>query len=266
MSEVVAIGTLVWGTVSLRPYVVVLLAAFLVLAVRDVGGRKAAAFLVWGWAVAFAAEYASTRVGLPFGLYHYTGATVGRELYLSNIPLFDSLSFPVLAYASWCLARWASGRAGGAAAVGLSGIVMMLLDVVIDPLAVRGERWFLGYIFFYPDGGAYFGVPLSNFFGWTIVGWVIVAGYVRVAAGSTPLRGSVRLGAGLYYGVFLFGWILTVWIGQPLLAATGFLIHGALFLVLWGGFAGRAVALADAGGHWRGSSGPREPEGATSTS
>ena len=266
MSEVAAAGALVWGTVSLRSYVVVFLAAFLVLAARDLGVRRAAACLVWGWAVAFAAEYASTRVGLPFGLYHYTGATVGRELYLSNVPLFDPLSFPFLAYASWCLVRWASGRTEGVAAAGLSGILMMLLDVVIDPLAVRGERWFLGQIFFYPEGGVYFGVPLSNFFGWAIVGWVIVAGYVRVAAGSPPPRGSVRLGAGLYYGVFLFSWILTVLIGEPLLAAAGFLIHGALFLVFWKGFARRAMALVDAGSDWRSPSGPREPEGATSTS
>ncbi len=48
--------------------------------------------------------------------------------------------------------------------------MMMLLDVVIDPLAVRGDRWFLGRVFDYPSGGVYFGVPLSNFAGWLLVG------------------------------------------------------------------------------------------------
>ncbi len=71
---------------------------------------------------------------------------------------------------------------------------MTLLDVVIDPLAVRGERWFLGHLFTYPEGGLYFGVPLSNFGGWLLVGWATVGGYVwragDAAAGLAPARGS----------------------------------------------------------------------------
>ena len=68
--------------------------------------------------------------------------------------------------------------------VALSGALMTLLDVVIDPLAVRGERWFLGHLFTYPEGGLYFGVPLSNFAGWLLVGWVTVGGYVWAARGD----------------------------------------------------------------------------------
>src|SRR3546814_3647402 len=45
-------------------------------------------------------------------------------------------------------------------------------------LAVRGDRWFLGHIFYYPDGGAYFGVPLTNFAGWMVVGMVSIGGYI----------------------------------------------------------------------------------------
>ena len=41
---------------------------------------------------------------------------------------------------------------------GLTGVLMMWLDLVIDPLAVRGDRWFLGRIFYYPEPGRYFGV------------------------------------------------------------------------------------------------------------
>ncbi len=226
------------GTLALRPYVFAFLAAYLVLAARDLGGRGAAALLAWGAAVAFAAEYASTRVGVPFGLYHYTGDTHGAELFLSNVPAFDSLSFPFLAYAAWCVARWAWPGARPVPTVGAAGILMMLLDVVIDPLAVRGDRWFLGRVFYYPEGGVYFGVPLSNFAGWVLVGWAIVGGYVaagRVVARRAALarRGPPGLGVLLYYGILAFNLVMTAWIGEPILLGAGILIHGAVFLLLW---------------------------------
>jgi uncharacterized membrane protein len=130
------------GTFLLRPYVFVFLATFLFLAARDLGWRRTWGWLGWGWAVAYVAEYASTRIGFPFGLYHYTGETAWRELFVSNVPFFDPLSFPFLAYASYCLARWALGQARGWAPAALTGVLIMLLDVVVDPLAVRGESWF----------------------------------------------------------------------------------------------------------------------------
>ena len=200
------LGSLLWGTVHLRPYVFAFLGVFLVAGARDLGAARVLGFSLWGWTVAFGAEYASTRVGIPFGLYHYTGETRGAELYLSNVPFFDSLSFPFLAYAAFCLARQVLGGFGSPRAVtGVAGVLMMLLDMVIDPLAVRGDRWFLGRIFYYPAGGLYFGVPLSNFAGWLVVGWVIVAGYVAATrgapGGSGGAAGSPRPGVGLYYGV-----------------------------------------------------------------
>lgn len=223
--------SLLWGTVLLRPYVFVFLVVFLVTGCRDLGPARTLGLFLWGWAVAFASEYASTRVGIPFGLYHYTAHTAGLELYLSNVPLFDPLSFPFLAYAAYCLARRALGTARGAPVVLLAGVLMMLLDVVIDPLAVRGARWFLGRIFYYPAGGIYFGVPLSNFAGWAVVGWTIVGGYVSVARGAPAAPGP---GIGLYYGVLLFNLLITMWIQEWTLAVAGILVHGIGFLILYG--------------------------------
>jgi len=117
MVDISAWLSLLWGTVLLRPYVFGFLAAFLTPAVRDLGGRRAAGFLGWGFAVAFVAEYTSTRIGVPFGLYHYTGETAAWELFIANVPFFDALSFPFLAYAAWCLARWDLGNTAGAAQV-----------------------------------------------------------------------------------------------------------------------------------------------------
>jgi putative membrane protein len=249
LSAITSVGPLFWGTFLLRPYVFAFLAVFLVAAMRDLGGRGALVFLAWGWAVAFVAEYASTRIGIPFGMYHYTEATRGVELYVSNVPAFDSLSFPFLAYAAFCLARRALGlaRAGvlvrSGAVVFLAGVLMMFLDVVIDPLAVRGDRWFLGRIFYYPSGGVYFGVPLSNFAGWLVVGWVTVAGYLAFLR-RDPV-GSPDAGIGLYYGVLAFNLAITAWIGEGVLLTAGMLVHLGVFLLLyWVG--GRVRVLAGA--------------------
>ncbi len=237
LDAVWSVAALLAGTFVLRPYVVGFLSFFLVAASRDLGRVRAVGFLLWGFLVALAAELLSTRVGIPFGLYHYTGETAGSELFLSNVPFFSPLSFPFLAYASFCLARralgpgWADSRAGRLRVVALAGALMTLLDVVIDPLAVRGGRWFLGHVFSYPDGGVYFGVPLSNFVGWLLVGWATVGGYVWVA-GSARLR-SPRLGITLYYMVLAVNLTVTLWIGEFVMAGAGIVVQMAVFLLLY---------------------------------
>jgi putative membrane protein len=183
------------------------------------------------WPLAWLAEFASTRIGIPFGLYHYTEATRGQELYLANVPFMDSLSFTFLAYAAFCLARTLRPPSGPATAL-LAGVLMMALDVVIDPLAVRGDRWFLGRIFYYPEGGLYFGVPLSNFAGWFVVGSLGVGGYLALAGGPATGAGRVWPGVALYYAVLGFNLAVTGWIGEWRLVAAGLALHAVLGLAV----------------------------------
>ena len=145
------------------------------------------------WATAFVCEFLSTRIGFPFGDYFYTASTVGEELYLSNIPFMDSLSFTFLLYASYCLALifvlpFQNGSQPRGShlklrdslswpVIGLTCLFFMFIDIVIDPVALQGGRWFLGQIYGYPDPGVYFGVPLANFIGWFIVGLIAMMGY-----------------------------------------------------------------------------------------
>ena len=174
---------------------------------------------------------------MPFGLYHYTGDTRAAELFLYNVPFFSPLSFPFLAYASFCLARrtfgprWATTRGGRTRLVLVAGALMMLLDVVIDPAAVRGGRWFLGHIFYYPEGGIYFGVPLSNFAGWVIVGTVGVGLFLTLQKDDPGRR--TWPGVALYYAVLGFNLTMTVLIGELLLAVIGATIHVVLALSVW---------------------------------
>lgn len=229
---------LVIGTFVLRPYVFGFLAAFLAAGTLDLGLRRTLIFAAWVGPLAWLAEFSSTRIGIPFGLYHYTGTTRGRELFIADVPFMDCLSFTFLAYAAFCLARVTlAGRRVPAPILALAaGVLMMLLDVVIDPAAVRGDRWFLGRIFFYPDGGVYFGVPLSNFAGWVVVGTLGVGGYLALGRRGGWAAVSGRLpwpGIALYYAVFAFNLAVTAWIGEWILLMVGTTVHLATALVLW---------------------------------
>ena len=190
-------------------------------------------FLAWGFAVAFAAEYASTRVGrsvrpVPLhGRRRGASSSTSRTCRSSTRCRFRSSPMPPSASRGGSL-----GPAGRGRSPCSPGSPMMLLDVVIDPLAVRGDRWFLGRIFYYPEAGVYFGVPLSNFAGWLIVGWVTVGGYLAVT-GKADRPGRPALGVGLYYGVLLFNLAITCWIGEMGLLGMGILIHSATFLLLY---------------------------------
>ncbi len=233
---------LVVGTLLLRPYVFAFLALFGAAGSADLGWRRTLLFGVVLAPVAWLSEFASTRIAVPFGLYHYTGATRDRELFLANVPIMDSLSFTFLAYASFCLARAALARrapARGTVAL-VAGGLMMALDVVIDPLAVRGDRWFLGQIFYYPEGGVYFGVPLSNFAGWVVVGALGVGLYLRLAgsapgrarAGAAVLGRRIWPGVALYYVVLGFNLTVTAWIGEWTLLALGVALHTAIIATI----------------------------------
>ena len=225
---------LLLGTLALRPYVFAFLAAYLVAGVVDLGWRRTLLFGAWVWPIAWLAEFSSTRTGVPFGHYTYTGATRGQELYIADVPFMDSLSFTFLAYAAFCVARGTLGRRaspGGVAVIG--GLLMMLLDVVIDPVAVRGDRWFLGPVFYYAEGGVYFGVPLSNFAGWMLVGTVAIGAYL-FSTGDRSVSGRMPAGGiALYYAVLGFNLAVTAWIGEWVLLACGAGLHVTVAVVVW---------------------------------
>ena len=239
---------LVLGTLTLRPYVFAFLAAYLVLGARDLGWRRTLAFGAWVWPVAWLSEFSSTRTGIPFGFYVYTGDTRGQELFIADVPFVDALSFTFLAYAAFCLARAVLGpRASALGVTLLGGVLMMLLDVVMDPAALRGDQWFLGQIFYYPNGGVYFGVPLTNFVGWLVVGVAAIGGsiYCISAAASTSAGAGVSAAGGdrygrkplggiaLYYAVLGFNLAVTGWIGEWVLLACGVVLHATVAALLW---------------------------------
>jgi len=226
---------LLWLTVWLRPYVFGYFAAYALSGAADLGLPRLALFTLLAYALAWLSEYSSIHNGFPYGLYRYHHATLGRELWVGGVPFFDSLSYTFLAYASLCAAlgrlgrhHATPGRAARIQAALLGGLLMLLQDVVVDPVAVRGSRWFLGDLFDYPHGGAYFGVPLSNFGGWFLTGTLICAAYLwaerrfRAWLPTPPRpRRPYATGTALYFTIMAFNVALAFYIGEPALGVAG---------------------------------------------
>ena len=244
--------SLLWGTVLLRPYVFVFLAFYLTIAILHMGALRTFLFTVLAYTIAFASEYSSTRNGFPYGFYSYIDTTRDRELWIANVPFMDSLSYSFLSYISytmsllfwsplkkngWDILREDTPKAVFSFKVIFTGaFLFMMMDVIIDPVAFLGDRWFLGKIYTYQEEGEYFNIPLTNFGGWFLVGTAILTAFcalnrwlnrIHPSPGREVPYGAL-LGPGLYFGVLAFNLAVTFYIGEFLLGLCGVAITAAL--------------------------------------
>ena len=235
---------LLYGTVLLRPYVFIFLAFYLAIAVLHMGWARALMFTIVAYLIAFMAEYSSTRNGFPFGFYTYIDLTRHQELWISNVPFMDSLSFTFLSFISYMMALffWSPLAKNGMdmrivekgsikyshRVILTAALLFMLLDVVIDPVAFLGDRWFLGQIYFYQEEGEYFNIPLTNFAGWFIVGAAILYTFCWLdkrldlnCRGKREVPYQAWFAPTLYFGVLAFNLAVTFYIGENLLGFCG---------------------------------------------
>ncbi|KTE91108.1 hypothetical protein AT727_05780 [Desulfitobacterium hafniense] len=110
-------------------------------------------------------ENTSIATDFPFGNYHYTDSLGPKFLYT---PLIINIAYFQMIYICWTL----SGAVLDYFRNRVSGIyillqpltamfIMVMWDLVIDPyMSTVSHHWE------WLDGGAYFGVPLSNYLGW----------------------------------------------------------------------------------------------------
>lgn len=237
------------GTFSMRPYVFAFFAAFLLACVPHVGWRRTLTFTVVGYLIAFASEWLSINTGFPYGWYYYIDTTSSRELWIAGVPFFDSLSYVFLSYCSYTMAlfilsplkawRWDLATLEtrrirrSLSALILGAFLQTFLDIVIDPVALQGRRWFLGQLYGYREQGIHFGVPLSNYWGWLFTSFLLVGAFQLIDARRSvePPKGVCNLpfrsllGPGLYLSVLLFNLGVTFWIGENFMALAGILMY-----------------------------------------
>jgi uncharacterized membrane protein len=240
------------ATIELRPYVFIFLASFLAIAIVNFGMRTTLLFTVLTYCVSLVCEWSSVHNGFPFGLYHYIETTRGRELWIAGVPFMDSLSFTFLSFASYTVAllvaspiyrlgfdlrildTWKIRRSPRVCL--MAALFMAMVDMVVDPLSLRGDRWFLGKIYWYDPPGPHFGVPISNYLGWFFVAVITVAifqlldgwlnrGAAKPAGAIPALLSRALLGPMLYAGIVSFGITMLFIIGASDIAWASVFIY-----------------------------------------
>jgi uncharacterized membrane protein len=241
---------LLFHTIALRPYVFIFLFIFLIGCSLHLGLKRALIFCVAGYCITWMSEYSSIHTGFPYGYYYYIERTKGAEIWVCGVPFMDSLSYVFLSYASYCVALVVTSplqctkygfylletrkcRSSLSTRV-LASVFLVYLDIIIDPVALRGSKWFLGQIYGYPNGGGYFGVPISNFAGWFAVGFVLVYVLQKIDTllankKSRDLAGyrfpsRYLIGPALYLGIVIFNLSVTFFIQEYTLGWAGVFI------------------------------------------
>src|SRR5512136_912331 len=235
----------------MRPYVFAFLAVFLFAAVLHLGWRTTLSFTVVGYLISFASEVSSINTGFPYGWYYYIDATKDRELWIAGVPFFDSISYVFLASCSSATALLVVSPVKttrrdfltletrvirrSLAVLFLGSLFQVFLDIIVDPVALQGRRWFLGQIYGYREPGCHFGVPISNYFGWWVVSLLMVLALQIVdrRRGKKPDKPPTGVwnppfralyGPLLFLSVIIFNITVTFLIGEKLMATTGIFI------------------------------------------
>jgi putative membrane protein len=152
----------------------------LIVGVLPVVDRRAALGVAALAAYSYAIEIVGVTTGWPYGQFEY-GVSLGPML--GGVPVALPVFFLPLVANAYLLCLLLLGTLADRALPRLLSVIALVLamDVVLDPGAVALGFWTYG-------GGAFYGVPLSNYAGWVLSATVAVvvfdATFDRTALGA----------------------------------------------------------------------------------
>jgi uncharacterized membrane protein len=172
------------------------------------GWKSIGVFMIVTAIVSNILENSSILTGFPFGHYYYTDS-LGPKVAL--VPFFISLSYIAFGYLAWVLSTLLVGEVRRkttpfmTVAVPLvASFVMVAWDFSLDPIAST-----INHAWIWTDGGGYFGVPFSNYLGWSFTVYV----FFQLFALYMQRRGSEDLDRRLPSTHYLQAILVYMWTG-----------------------------------------------------
>jgi len=186
--------------------------------------------------ISYTSEFIGTHTGLVFGDYYYSDTLLGPLI--GEVPPLVMLAYFSMGYTSYVLARIIAGgginglyeRITGWRLVlvaAMTALIMTFNDLALDPISstVKGDWTWV-------NGGAYFGVPIHNFYGWvgTIFVFTILVGLLLLRKSSSEMVARPVPMVFAYQAVVMYVIFMMSTLVKPLLGATGE-IYTAMFMV-----------------------------------
>jgi putative membrane protein len=188
----------------------------------SVGWRKGLGTIAVLSVYAQCIESLSLVTGFPYGFFSY-GSVLGPK-FLGLAPYTVSLGWVPLVIAFFMLVRTKTNHP--LQLVALTTVLLTAFDLVLDPAAVVMGFWS------WPQGGWWYGIPLSNYAGWMlsgVVGSLVLSGTMKeekqsswfaLEAFALVLRSSLAFWIGVCFFAGLVGPVL---VGVVLLGMSFFL-------------------------------------------
>jgi len=200
------------------------------------GWRTALLGFVIVFGISYTSEFIGTHTGLVFGDYYYSDTLLGPLI--GEVPPLVMLAYFSMGYTSYVLARIIAGgginglyeRITGWRLVlvaAMTALIMTFNDLALDPISstIKGDWTWV-------NGGAYFGVPIHNFYGWvgTIFVFTILVGLLLLRKSSSEMVARPVPMVFAYQAVVMYVIFMMSTLVKPLLGATGE-IYTAMFMV-----------------------------------
>ncbi|MBV8214796.1 MAG: carotenoid biosynthesis protein [Verrucomicrobia bacterium] len=178
---------------------------------RVYGSRGALVFAGLCLSVGIIFESLSLRTGFPFGQYEFTDL-MGPRLF--DLPVLLALAYLGMGYLSWVIGllilRYENVPLSGAKLIllpAVASLIMTTWDLSMEPVWADIDRAWV-----WRDGGAFYGVPITNFFGWLLTAYVfyqLFALYLRRREVVSRPANNFRL-AIPFFGLSAIGNLLVV--------------------------------------------------------
>jgi putative membrane protein len=164
----------------------------------------AIAYVAIAATVAFGLEACSIATGFPFGFYTHYGE--GPRAF--GVPFTVVAAWLILAWVAWILARVIVGecrsrRLSAIVTPVVATLIVGSYDLVIDPFGA-----YVRHMYSYRSPSGVLGVPLSNYAGWLITGWVLFQTFALIERRwrrepTATTRSALLMPAVIWFGLGL---------------------------------------------------------------
>ncbi len=188
---------------------------------RWIGASRAIKVLLFLGLFAIGIESIAILTGWPYGEFDY-GNKIGGKVF-GLVPWTVPFAWTPLVLGCFALVQRLFLGRSKYFMIAAVAVALMVCDLVLDPGAVNQEFWS------FPNGGFYYGVPLSNFGGWLLSG-AIGCVLLMACLPSPPTRAPRGMMSSLFLTLAFWTSVCT-WTPLPVAAIIGWLL--LIGLVYW---------------------------------